>query len=72
MMCIVTQPALRPVVFYLHGGGLVSLSTTAYDKLLRRMTNLLGAADGVIVSIDYRRDSTLEAIQRPRDEDVCF
>ncbi|KAL8430740.1 hypothetical protein ACSSS7_005737 [Eimeria intestinalis] len=45
---------LRPVLFYVHGGGLVSLSTAAYDKLVRRMANLMGAQDGVVVSIDYR------------------
>ncbi|KAL8447612.1 hypothetical protein Emag_004222 [Eimeria magna] len=45
---------LRPVLFYVHGGGLVSLSTAAYDKLVRRMANLMGAEDGVVVSIDYR------------------
>ncbi|KAL8448833.1 hypothetical protein Emed_003541 [Eimeria media] len=48
-----TRP-LRPVLFYVHGGGLVSLSTAAYDKLVRRMANLMGAQDGVVVSIDYR------------------
>ncbi|KAL8269806.1 hypothetical protein Esti_006285 [Eimeria stiedai] len=45
---------LRPVLFYVHGGGLVSLSTAAYDKLVRRMANLMGAEDGVVVSVDYR------------------
>ncbi|CDJ65305.1 alpha/beta hydrolase fold domain containing protein, putative [Eimeria necatrix] len=45
---------LRPVLIFLHGGGLVALSTAAYDKLVRRMTNLIGAANGVVVSIDYR------------------
>ncbi|XP_026191524.1 AB hydrolase superfamily protein B1A11.02 [Cyclospora cayetanensis] len=45
---------LRPVLFFLHGGGLVSLSSAAYDKLLRRMANLMGEADGLVISVDYR------------------
>ncbi|CDJ60772.1 alpha/beta hydrolase fold domain containing protein, putative [Eimeria maxima] len=53
------QEHRRPVLFFLHGGGLVGLSTASYDKLIRRMTNLLGAADGIVISIDYRQESLL-------------
>lgn len=49
-----SQTTLRPALFYLHGGGLVSLSTAAYDKLMRRMTNLMGSAGGIVISVDYR------------------
>ncbi|OEH75027.1 alpha beta hydrolase fold domain-containing [Cyclospora cayetanensis] len=48
------KSGLRPVLFFLHGGGLVSLSSAAYDKLLRRMANLMGEADGLVISVDYR------------------
>lgn len=72
---ILLQRILRPVLFYLHGGGLVSLSTAAYDKLVRRMTNLMGNADGVVVSIDYRQgttSTTSKNVQVSRDVHVCL
>lgn len=59
---LLAQKHLRPLLIFLHGGGLVALSTAAYDKLVRRMTNLIGAANGVVVSIDYRLRFVLSTV----------
>lgn len=55
MFVFAQQRPLRPIVFYIHGGGSVALSTYAYEKMVRRLANDLAEfVDAVVVSVDYR------------------
>ncbi|CBZ51765.1 alpha/beta hydrolase fold domain containing protein [Neospora caninum Liverpool] len=44
----------RPALFFFHGGGLVMSDHRGYDKLLRRLSNLLYPSGALVFAIDYR------------------
>ncbi|KFG56910.1 alpha/beta hydrolase fold domain-containing protein [Toxoplasma gondii RUB] len=47
-------PRGRPALFFLHGGGLVMNDHRGYDKLLRRLSNLLSPSGALVFAVDYR------------------